>query len=53
MEAMTAIDGPKQRRVSRAARAWLAATPWAARLTLRGDAIYLAPGIGHAMRLLR
>lgn len=42
-EAMTAIDGFKRQRMSRAARFWLAANPWAARLTLRGDAIYLAP----------
>lgn len=43
LEAMTAIDARKQRRLSRAAGFWLAANPWAARLTLRGDAIYLAP----------
>jgi putative endonuclease len=43
LEAMTAIDARKHRRVSRAASFWLAANPWAARLTLRGDAIYLAP----------
>jgi putative endonuclease len=43
LEAMTAIDARKRRRVSRAAHFWLAANPWAARLTLRGDAIYLAP----------
>src|SRR5579862_7657679 len=42
-EALTAIDGFKRQRMSRAARFWLAANPWAARLTLRGDAIYLAP----------
>jgi putative endonuclease len=41
--AMTAIDGFKRQRMSRAARFWLAANPWAVRLTLRGDAIYLAP----------
>ena len=41
--AMTAIDTWKSRRVTRAARVWLAANPWAARLTLRGDAVYLAP----------
>lgn len=41
--AMTTIDARKRRRMSRAARRWLAANPWAARLTLRGDAIYLAP----------
>jgi putative endonuclease len=42
-EAMTAIDARKRQRVSRAARVWLAANPWAAPLTLRGDAVYLAP----------
>lgn len=42
-EAMIAIDAWKHRRVSRAARHWLVAHPWAARLTLRGDAVYLAP----------
>jgi putative endonuclease len=42
IEAMTAIDAKKRRRMSRAACLWLAANPWAARLTLRGDAIYLA-----------
>ena len=43
VDAMTAIDARKRRRMSRAAGVWLAANPWAARLTLRGDAIYLAP----------
>jgi len=42
-EAMIAIDSRKRQRMSRAASVWLAANPWAARLTLRGDAIYLAP----------
>jgi putative endonuclease len=42
-EAMSAIDGSKPRRISRAAAHWLAANPWAMRLTLRGDAVYLAP----------
>ncbi len=41
--AMTAIDGAKQRRISRAARYWLMTHPWAARLTLRGDAVYVVP----------
>ncbi|HEY0147008.1 MAG TPA: YraN family protein [Methylovirgula sp.] len=41
--AMTAIDTWKRQRVSRTARVWLSATPWAAALTLRGDAVYLAP----------
>jgi putative endonuclease len=43
IEAMTAIDTWKCQRVSRAARVWLTANPWAATLTLRGDAVYLAP----------
>jgi len=42
-EAHAAIDHVKRRRISRAARVWLAANPWASRLTLRGDAISLAP----------
>lgn len=42
-EAITAIDARKRRRISRAAGVWLASNPWAVRLTLRGDAIYLAP----------
>jgi len=41
--AMTAISPAKQRRMSHAVRYWLAAHPWAARLTLRGDAIYVVP----------
>jgi putative endonuclease len=41
--ALTAIDPAKWRRISRAGAHWLAANPWAARLTLRGDAVYLAP----------
>ncbi|MEJ0050016.1 MAG: YraN family protein [Methylovirgula sp.] len=41
--AMNAIDTWKRQRVSRAARVWLSANPWAAALTLRGDAVYLAP----------
>lgn len=42
-EAREAIDAAKRRRMSAAARVWLAANPWAARLTLRGDAVFLAP----------
>jgi putative endonuclease len=42
-DAMNAIDGWKRRRVSRAASVWLAAHPWAAAMTLRGDAVYVAP----------
>lgn len=42
-DAMIAIDSWKRRRVARAASVWLAAHPWAATLTLRGDAVLLAP----------
>ena len=42
-EARTTIDHVKQRRMSRAARSWLASNPWAAPLTWRGDAVFLAP----------
>lgn len=42
-EAMIAIDARKCRRISRAGAHWLAAHPWAARFTLRGDALCLAP----------
>jgi putative endonuclease len=43
IEAMAAIDAWKRQRISRAVRVWLVANPWAADLTLRGDAVYLAP----------
>jgi len=39
-----AISATKERRIARAARVWLARNPWAAGLTLRGDAIFVAPG---------
>ena len=42
-EARTAIDFVKRRRISRAAKTWLASNPWAAPLMWRGDAIYIAP----------
>jgi putative endonuclease len=42
-EARTAIDIVKRRRISRAAKTWLASNPWSAPLTWRGDAIYIAP----------
>ncbi len=42
-EARTAIGAVKRRRISRAARSWLASNPWAAPLTWRGDAVYIAP----------
>lgn len=43
VEARLAIDPVKRRRMSHAVRVWLAANPWAAPLTLRGDAVFLAP----------
>ncbi len=42
-ESRSAIGETKRRRISHAARAWLAANPWAAPLTWRGDAIFAAP----------
>jgi len=42
--AAIAISATKERRIARAARIWLARNPWAASLTLRGDAIFVAPG---------
>ena len=42
--AAEAITAAKRRRVSRAARVWLARNPWAAALNLRGDAVFIAPG---------
>jgi putative endonuclease len=42
-EARTAIDFVKRRRISRAVKIWLALSPWAAPLTWRGDAVYIAP----------
>ena len=42
--AALALDEAKRRRVRRAARAWLARHPWAATLTLRADAVFVAPG---------
>jgi putative endonuclease len=42
--AAIAISTTKERRIARAARVWLARNPWAAGLTLRGDAIFVAPG---------
>ncbi len=43
-DALTSVDEGKRHRVRRAARAWLARNPWAAGLTLRADAVFLAPG---------
>ena len=42
-DAATAISEAKRRRISRAARVWLARNPWAAGATLRGDAVFVAP----------
>lgn len=42
-EAMEAITPQKRRRIARAAQVFLAGRDGAMRLTLRGDAIYLAP----------
>jgi len=42
-EARCAITPMKRRRLSRAARVWLAANPYAAGFTLRGDAVFVAP----------
>ncbi|GEL41482.1 hypothetical protein MEX01_20730 [Methylorubrum extorquens] len=41
--AATAIDARKRACVSRAARAWLARHPLAADMTLRADAVFVAP----------
>ena len=43
-DARVAIDAGKRRRLSRAARAWLARHPAAAGLTLRADAVFVAAG---------
>lgn len=43
-EAMASITAEKSRRMSRAARHWLARQPFAAGKTWRGDAVFLAPG---------
>jgi putative endonuclease len=42
-EAQSAITPAKRRRLSRAARVWLASNPYAAGFTLRGDAVFVAP----------
>jgi putative endonuclease len=42
--AANAIGAGKRRRIGRAARVWLARNPWAAGATLRGDAVFVAPG---------
>ncbi|WP_208642296.1 YraN family protein [Methylobacterium terrae] len=43
-EASVAIDARKRRLFSRAVRAWIARSPWSAGLTLRADAVFVAPG---------
>ena len=42
--AILSISATKRRRIARAARVWLARNPWAAGLTLRGDAVFVARG---------
>jgi putative endonuclease len=42
--AADSISATKRRRIARAARAWLARNPWAVDFTLRGDAVFVAPG---------
>ena len=41
--ALIAITPQKQRRLRIAAARWLARNPWAARCTLRADAVFIAP----------
>lgn len=43
-DALGAIDARKRRRFSRAVRAWIARHPGAMALTLRADAVLVAPG---------
>ena len=42
-EAMEALSAAKCRRVSKAARVWLARNPWANGFVLRGDGVFSAP----------
>lgn len=42
-DALVSIDEAKRRRIRRAARAWQARNPWAAGLTFRADAVFVAP----------
>ena len=42
--AAIAISATKRRRIARAARVCLTRNPWAAALTLRGDAVFVARG---------
>jgi putative endonuclease len=41
--AAIAISATKRRRIARAAKVWLTRNQWAAGLTLRGDAVFIAP----------
>jgi putative endonuclease len=41
--AALSISATKRRRIAFAARVWLARNPWAAGLTYRGDAVFVAP----------
>ena len=41
--AAIAINATKRRRIARAARVWLMRNQWASGLTLRGDAVFIAP----------
>ncbi|MBS7696375.1 MULTISPECIES: YraN family protein [unclassified Chelatococcus] len=42
-DARVAITSDKRRRLGRAARHWLSHNPWAAGMTLRFDAVFVAP----------
>ncbi|WP_203158683.1 YraN family protein [Methylobacterium aquaticum] len=42
-QASVSIDARKRRLFSRAVRAWIAREPWSAALTLRADAVFVAP----------
>jgi putative endonuclease len=42
-DALVAITPQKRRRFSRAARAWLSRNAWAAGMTWRADAVFIAP----------
>lgn len=42
-DALIAITNVKEARLGRAARHWLARNPWAVGMTLRCDAVFLAP----------
>jgi putative endonuclease len=44
VEAMESITPRKRQRLSRAARHWLTANPWAMSCSLRADGLFLVPG---------